>query len=90
MDFFETLSDKLVCMVISLQKQFDECHAAAATQNEGGFVLVEIDVPKQSLGIKYEYIEYIKRYGPPCDGIFCEEKLKCLRTELGIESCGTC
>ncbi len=90
MNFFETLSDKLVCMVTSLKEQFDECHAAAVPQYEAGVVLVEIDVPKQSLGIKMEYIEYIKRYGPPTDGKFCEEKLKCLRIEMGIDNCNVC
>ncbi len=84
--FFETLSDKLVCMVTSLQKQFEECHAAAQPTYAEGAVLVSIDVPSQTIGVKLEYIEYIKRYGPPPDGIFCQEKLHCLRVELGIDN----
>ncbi len=91
LEFFETLTDKLTCMVTSLQEQFEECHAAAKPQYADGFVLVEVDIPKATIGVKLEYIEYIKRYGPPCDGKFCEEKLRCLRAELGLDLCSaTC
>jgi hypothetical protein len=89
LEFFETLTDKLVCMVTSLQEQFEECHAAAQPQYAEGFVLVEVEIPKQTLGVKLEYLEYIKRYGPPCDGKFCEEKLRCLRAEMGLDLCNT-
>jgi hypothetical protein len=42
-----------------------------------------------ALGIKYEYVEYIKQYGPPPDGIFNEEKLAAIRIELGISENST-
>lgn len=82
-NFLDTLTGKLLDMTVALQKQFNECKATTATQ-EAGFILASIDAPAMSIGIKYEYIVYIQRYGPPNDGIFDEAILAQLRTELGI------
>jgi len=84
LEFFEVLSDKLAIMVTSLKTQFEECHAAAKPEYAQGFVLVSIDVPNSTLGVKLEYVEYIKRYGPPTNGIFDQGKLALLRSELGL------
>ena len=76
-------------MVVSLKKQFEECNKNCGEKAMGA-MLVSIDAPKMNLGVKMEYLEYIKRYGPPCDGKFCEEKLERLRIELGIDRSETC
>ncbi len=80
--FFSKMSDKLLSMVKSLKKQFEEC--SKKTEVARGTILAEIEAPKMVLGVKLEYVEYIKRYGPPTDGIFEEAKLQLLRAELGI------
>ncbi len=80
--FFSTLSEKMLNMVNTLKKQFEECKKPA--EKAKGFFLASIEAPQMVLGVKHEYIEYIKRYGPPSDGIFNETILSRLRTELGI------
>lgn len=85
LNFFSKLSDKLLTMVKSLKKQFDECKNAITTRAKG-FILAEVEVKTAPLNVKYEYVEYIKRYGPPTNGIFEEEKLILLRKELGIST----
>ena len=82
-NFLDTLSSKLLDMTKSLQQQFDECKNTNSMQ-ASGFVLASIDVPKMVVGVKYEYIVYIQRYGPPMNGVFDESILAALRTELGI------
>lgn len=84
-NFLDTLSSKLLDMANSLQQQFNECKQVTSTQ-EAGFILASIDAPKMTLGVKYEYIVYIQRNGPPPDGIFDETILAQLRVELGITS----
>lgn len=85
LEFFEVLSYKLAFMVTSLQKQFDECHEAAQPKYaEDGYVIVETEIPSQMVGVKLEYVEYIRRYGPPTNGIFDQSKLAMIRSELGI------
>ena len=82
--FFSKLSEKMLNMVTTLKKQFEECKANSKPSQAKGFFLASIDTPQMTLGVKQEYIEYIKRYGPPSDGIFDEVILARLRTELGI------
>jgi hypothetical protein len=80
--FFSKMSEKLLNMVKSLKKQFEAC--SKPTTQAKGAILAQIDTPQMVLGVKIEYLEYIKRFGPPSDGIFEENKLKQLRAELGI------
>lgn len=80
--FFSKMSDKLLNMVKSLKKQFEAC--SKPTQSARGAILAEIETPQMVLGVKMEYVEYIKRFGPPAEGIFEEAKLQQLRAELGI------
>jgi hypothetical protein len=82
--FFSTLSQKMLEMVDTLQKQFQECKENAKPTEVKGFFLASIDAPTSLIGVKYEYLEYINRYGPPKDGIFDEILLAKLRSELGI------
>ena len=85
MNFLDTLTNKLLAMTESLQKQFDECvRPAQSGGGERGVYLAKIDTPKMVLGVKYEYILYIQRYGPPENGIFDETIIGKLRAELGI------
>ncbi len=83
-EFFATLSDKLVLMAESLKEQFDDLRKQVNAEFAKGAVLASIVAPKMSLGVKQEYIEYIKRFGPPPDGVFDEAILILLRAELGI------
>lgn len=82
--FFSKLSEKMLDMVNTLKKQFQECKDNARPTQTKGFFLASIETPKMVIGVKMEYIEYIKRYGPPSDGIFNESLLQKLRIELGI------
>ena len=85
LNFFSKLSEKMLTMVKSLKKQFEECKAQITTKAKG-FLLAEVEVKTTPLSVKYEYIEYIKQYGPPENGIFDETKLQKLRDELGISN----
>jgi hypothetical protein len=49
-----------------------------------GFILASIDTPQMVLGVSYEFVEYIKRHGPPVNGKFDQAKLADIRAELGI------
>ena len=49
-----------------------------------GFVLASIDTPQMVLGVSYEFVEYIKRHGPPVNGKFDPARLATIRAELGI------
>jgi hypothetical protein len=82
--FFNALSGKMLDMVSTLKQQFAECAANATNTVASGFFLVKISTKSGTLGVKLEYVEYIKRYGPPTDGIFDETLLQQLRDELGI------
>lgn len=84
--FFQNITDKLLKMTQSLKTQFEELKKNACGQKARGAILAEVDAPKMTLGVKTEYIEYIRRFGPPDNGVFDECKLEDLRKELGIES----
>jgi hypothetical protein len=85
LNFLDTLSKKLLAMTESLQKQFDECvRPPPSGGGESGVYLAKIDTPKMVIGVKYEYVLYIQRYGPPENGVFDETILTNLRAELGI------
>ena len=84
--FFSDLATKLLEMAESVNKRMEDIKKNCGGVKSGGIYFGAITVPVMSLGVKYEYIEYIKRFGPPTDGQFDETKLKQLRKELGIDT----
>ncbi len=86
LSFFATLSKKMLDMVKTIKQQFEEIKENCKPKESKGFFLASIEAPKQYIGVKVEYLEYIKRYGPPKDGIFDEKLLEQLRIELGVET----
>ncbi len=83
LEFFDTLSEKLVLMTQSLNDQFEDIRKQIYTQGQGA-VLASVVAQPPPIGVKYEYIEYIKEFGPPLDGIFDQQKLITLRIRLGL------
>lgn len=83
--FFNNLASKMLDMSKAIEKRMDEL-ANKICNHTGGFSLVKIDTPSMILGVKYEYIEYIKRYGPPEDGQFDEVLLEKIRNDLGVKN----
>jgi len=83
LSFFDILSDKLVLLAESINDQFEYLKKNIYVPAEGA-VLASIIMKPPPIGVKYEFIEYIKRYGPPTDGIFDQGLLQGLRSELGI------
>jgi hypothetical protein len=84
------MSDKLLDMVKSLQEQFEELKKCQNTVMSKGAMLAEIETPEMVLGVGQEYLEYIKRHGPPCEGIFDKHLLAMIRAQLGIVIFPTC
>lgn len=84
--FFNNLALKLLEMSKTIEARMEELSHRVCSTETKGFLLASIDTPQMVVGVKYEYVEYIKRYGPPSDGIFEEAKLVALRTELGISA----
>jgi hypothetical protein len=82
--FFGNLTDKLLNMAKSLKTQFEELRKNQGCHKTQGAILASVDVPVMNIGVKYEYIEYIKRHGPPIDGVFDNILLEAIRQELGI------
>jgi hypothetical protein len=88
-NFFSDLATKLLEMTTAVNKRIEDIKKNCGGSKQSGFFLASIEAPVMNLGVKYEYIEYIKRFGPPTDGKFEEEKLKQLRIELGIDTNST-
>ncbi len=85
--FFQNITDKLLKMTKSLKTQFEELKKQACNVTKArGAILAEVDAPVMTIGVKMEYIEYIRRFGPPDNGVFDPCKLEELRCELGIEN----
>jgi hypothetical protein len=82
--FFNNLATKLLEMTEAIEKRIDELENRPCPTETRGVLFASIDAPVMNIGIKYEYIEYIKRYGPPQGGQFDETKLNAIRIELGI------
>lgn len=84
--FFNNLATKLLEMTAAINKRIEDMKVKMSTvcSRQSGIVLASVEAPKMTLGVRYEYIEYINRFGPPSDGVFEEEKLESLRIELGI------
>ena len=81
-NFLNALVNKLHSMAIALKDQFTSLENIATHSCSRGVVFAEIDAPPIILKVKYEYILYIQRYGPPLDGVFNETYLAELRKEL--------
>lgn len=82
--FFSNLAAKLLEMAEATNKRIEEARNSNPCEVSSAVVLASITTPVMTIGVKYEYIEYINRYGPPPNGIFDEEILEQLRGELGI------
>jgi len=79
------MTDKLSAMVTSLKQQFEDLAENCGGQKAQGAILASTTVPPVVIGVRMEYLEYIKRYGPPLDGKFDEHRLHHLRHEMGLE-----
>lgn len=85
--FFSNLATKLIDMVQAFEAQIEKIKEANNQVSDSkGILLAAIDMPVMTIGVKYEYVEYIKRYGPPTNGNFDETLLQQLRDELGISN----
>lgn len=84
--FFSNLATKLLDMSKAIEARMEELANKACHTESGGFLFASIDTPSMAIGVKYEYVEYIKRYGPPHRGKFDEHKLRKIRKELGIHT----
>ena len=82
--FFNTLANKLLEMSKTIDARMTELANKVCEPVSKGFLFASIDTPQMVLGVKYEYVEYIKRHGPPINGKFDPEKLEAIRIELGI------
>lgn len=82
--FFNNLATKLLDMSKAIQKRMDDLANKVCAPQQAGFLFANIETPPMLLGIKQEFMEYIKRYGPPTKGKFDPEKLSIIRAELGI------
>jgi hypothetical protein len=82
--FFSKLASKLLTMSETISERMSEMKKHMCAKSEAGVLLASIEAPVMTIAIKYEYIEYVKQYGPPSDGKFDEDKLIKLRKELGI------
>ena len=84
--FFNNLATKLLDMSKAIQTRMDELANRVPGQQSGGFLFASINTPAMMVGVRQEYVEYIKRYGPPQKGKFDAAKLEQLRIELGINA----
>ncbi len=82
--FFSNLATKLLEMSKAIEVRMDELSNRACSQETKGVVMASIETPQMVIGVRYEFIEYIKRYGPPYNGKFDQDKLAAIRIELGI------
>ena len=83
-EFFSTLSIKLVTMSESLKVQFDDLRRAALARCADGAVMAAIDAPDIPLGVGAEYFQYINLHGPPPAGQFDPDLLAKIRFDMGI------
>lgn len=82
--FFSKLATKLMDMAVTINKRIEKIKSEVKSSSGGGVLLASIETPVMMLGIKVEYMEYIRRYGPPEGGKFDEGKLEIIKNELGI------
>ena len=81
--FFSNLATKLLDMSQAIAKKMEEL-SNKVCKPSSGFSMVHISTPILTINVKYEYIEYIKRYGPPENGIFDDAKIARIKKDLGI------
>ena len=79
--FLETLTNKLVDMTNSLKTQFSELVKPPVNTGGRGIFLATVDA-SQVVQVRYEYLYYIRRYGPPVNGIFDPVYLDLIRAEI--------
>ena len=84
--FYGTLATKLLTMAESINTKIEYLKNNSGIIQSRGIVMAEIQVSKMVLGVKAEYLEYIRRYGPPVDGIFEPNRLDLIRSQLGISN----
>ena len=83
--FFSKLASKLLIMSETINERMNEMKKNICNKGEsGGVLLASIEAPVMTISIAFEYIEYIRQYGPPSNGKFDEDKLTKIRKELGI------
>jgi hypothetical protein len=82
--FYSRIASKLLTMSETISDRIEEMKKHMCGKSESGVLLASIEAPVMTIAIKYEYIEYIKQYGPPPEGKFDEDKLIKIRKELGI------
>lgn len=83
--FLETLTDKLIDMAAALQKRITELESRPPPGTTRGVIFADISVGSHA-SVKYEYVIYIQRYGPPINGIFDPIYLDLLRAELAAST----
>ena len=82
--FFNTLANKLLEMSRAIDARMAELSNKVCEPASKGFLLASIETPQMVLGVSIEYVEYVKRHGPPVNGKFDQAKLADIRAELGI------
>jgi hypothetical protein len=87
--FFTNLANKLLEMSRAIDARMTELSNRVCAPETKGFLLASIETPQMVLGVSYEFVEYIKRHGPPVNGKFDAQKLADIRTELGISAAPT-
>jgi|LauGreDrversion4_2_1035121.scaffolds.fasta_scaffold565176_2 hypothetical protein len=87
--FFNNLANKLLEMSKAIDARMTELSNRVCAPETKGFLFASIETPQMVLGVKYEFVEYIKRYGPPVNGKFDAQKLEDIRIELGISAAPT-
>ena len=83
--FFNNLATKLLDMSRAIETKMEELRNKVCERPSGrGFLFASIEAPSMVVGVRMEYVEYIKRFGPPVKGKFDENLLNELRIEMGI------
>lgn len=82
--FFSKLATKLMDMAVTINKRIEKIQSEVKCSSGGGVLLASIEAPVMMLAIKVEYMEYVRRYGPPDGGKFDQEKINIIKNDLGI------
>ena len=86
LSFYGTLATKLLDMAESIHTRIENLKKSWNIKPSSGVIMAEIEVAKMVIGVKAEYLEYVRRYGPPVDGIFEPAKLALIRDQLNISN----
>ena len=86
--FFTNLANKLLEMSKTIENKIEEIkkNCNKPVQGGRGVMFASIDTPVMNIAVPREFMEYIKRHGPPPKGKFVPYKLHVIRMELGIPS----